>query len=60
MDEVINQIVDDIRKRLDDFSYMDQQLAYDRLAEWCRMQSEAALKMEYMADEMDCEAMNEY
>lgn len=51
MDEVINEIVDDIRKRIDDFSYMDQQLAYDQLAEWCRMQSETALKMEYMADE---------
>lgn len=60
MDKIINELMEAARKKLDGFSYMDQQLAYDQIAEWCRIQSETALKMEYMADEMDCEAMNEY
>ena len=48
-----------IRQRVGELGYMDQQLAYDQLAEWCRIEAETALKMEYMAEEMDTEAMNE-
>lgn len=59
MDKIINELMEAARKKLDGFSYMDQQLAYDTLADWCRTQADTALKMEYMADEMDCESMNE-
>lgn len=60
MEEILTTLQTAIRQRVGELGYMDQQLAYDQLAEWCRIEAETALKMEYMAEEMDTEAMNDW
>lgn len=47
MEEVINEIMEFIRKRTENFSYMDQQLMYDEVAHNLADMSLDALKNEY-------------
>ncbi len=47
MEEVINEIMEFIRKRTENFSYMDQQLMYDEVARNLADMSLDALKNEY-------------
>jgi hypothetical protein len=48
MEEVINKIMEFIRKNTEDFTYMDQQLIYDDLAGKLSDMSVDALKSEYI------------
>lgn len=48
MEEVINKIMEYIRKKTENFSYMDQQMMYDDLAGKLSDMAVDALKNEYL------------
>lgn len=48
MEEVINEIMEFIKKKTEDFSYMDQQMMFDDLAGKLSDMAVDALKNEYL------------
>lgn len=48
MEEVINKIMEYIQKKIENFSYMDQQMMYDEIAGKLTDMSLDALKNEYL------------
>lgn len=48
MEEVINEIMEYIQKKTENFSYMDQQMMYDEIAGKLTDMSLDALKNEYL------------
>ncbi len=53
MEEVINEIMEYISKKTEDFSYMDQQMMYDEIARNLTDMSLDALKNEYLTNNME-------
>lgn len=53
MEEVINEIMEFIKKKTKDFTYMDQQMMYDEIAGKLTDMSLDALKNEYLTNNLE-------
>lgn len=53
MEEVIDNIMEYIKKKTDDFTYMDQTMIYDELAGRLDGMSADALKNEYLTNNVE-------
>jgi len=53
MEEVINEIMEFIKKKTENFSYMDQQMMYDEIAGKLTDMSLDALKNEYINNNLE-------
>lgn len=53
MEEVINEIMEYIKKNTENFSYMDQQMMYDEIAGKLTDMSLDALKNEYLINNLE-------